>query len=262
MQAEFLLKQYKLGRLSSAYLVHADSVETALAEVEVFARAVLNVEILNTTPEYIFVERDSKSKNISIDQIRAAQELLYKTSVISGNKIMVIFGADQMNLNAANSCLKLLEDTPSNSYIFLITANPHILLPTILSRCARINLPNMRRSEPEVSIAAEFVEVLAKDCAFETKQKFIEKFMLKDRNIWHEFSASAAMLLAKFLRYKVGMSLHLEQQEVKILLQFKSSALPYLENKYSKLQILINNTNEYDLDLRSSVIMLIDLFRE
>lgn len=260
MQAEFLLKQYKLGRLSSAYLMRADPVETALAEVETFAREVLNVDSLKSTAEYIFVERDSKSKNISIDQIRGAQELLYKTSVISGNKIMVIYGADQMNLNAANSCLKLLEDTPNNSYIFLITANPHSLLPTILSRCARINLQNMR--EPEVNIAEESLEVLVKDCAFETRQKFIEKFMLKDRNMWHEFSASAETLLAKFLRYKIGITLHLAHQETKILLQFKSNALPYLESKYSKLQILINNTNEYDLDLRSSVIMLIDLFRE
>lgn len=262
MQAEFLLKQYKLGRLSSAYLVNADSIELGLHQIEKFAREVLGTDNLRNSAEYIYVERDSKSKNISIDQIRSAQELLYKTSVISGNKIMVIYGADQMNVNAANSCLKLLEDTPSNSYIFLITANQHSLLPTILSRCARINLQNPHNMDSDANISPDFLTVLAKDCDFAIKQQFIEKLLLKDRDMWREFASSTETLLAKFVRYKIGIIANLEQQESKILLQFKSNSLSYLENKYSKLKILINNTNEYDLDLRSSMIMLMGLFKE
>ena len=262
MQAEFLLKQYKLGRLSSAYLVNADSIELGLEQIEQFAREILGTDNLRNSAEYIYVERDSKSKNISIDQIRSAQELLYKTSVISGKKIMVIYGADQMNVNAANSCLKLLEDTPSNSYIFLITANPHSLLPTILSRCTRINLQNPRNLDSEANISEDFLEVLVKDCDFATKQQFIEKLLLKDRDMWREFASFAEMLLAKFVRHKIGIISGLENQEAKILRQFKSNSLPYLENKYSKLKILLNNASEYDLDLRSSMIMLIDLFRE
>jgi DNA polymerase-3 subunit delta' len=262
MQAEFLLKQYKLGRLSSAYLVNADSIELGLHQIEKFAREILETENLRNSAEYIYVERDSRSKNISIDQIRSAQELLYKTSVISGKKIMVIYGADQMNVNAANSCLKLLEDTPSNSYIFLVTANPHCLLPTILSRCTRINLQNPHNMDSGANISPDFLEVLAKDCDFAIKQQFIEKLLLKDRDMWREFASSAEILLAKFVRYKIGIIGKLENQEAKILLQFKSNSSTYLENKYSKLKILLNNTNEYDLDLRSSMIMLIDLFRE
>ena len=40
-----------------------------------------------------------------------------------------------MNINTVNSCLKLLEDTSKDTYIFLITTNIAAILPTIRSRC-------------------------------------------------------------------------------------------------------------------------------
>jgi len=259
--SEFLLKQYKSGCLAQVYLVSGYDLKTSLSELEKFAKVVLGTDNLKNSGEYIYIAKDSKSKNITIDQIRFVQEFSYKTSVISGNKIIVIYGADQMNINAANSCLKLLEDTPSNSYIFLLTAHPYNLLPTILSRCTKINLPN-QSDNIDLTTHSDLLDILMKDCPFAKKQQFIEKFSLKDRDLWQEFASYAENLLAKLSRYKMGIINSIEDRESRILLQLKSDSLPYLENKYTKLSILINNVNEYDLDLRASAIMLIDLFAE
>lgn len=51
--------------------------------------------------------------------------------VVSGYKIAAICQADLMDLNAANWCLKISEGQPNNSYIFLITSKPSVILKNI-----------------------------------------------------------------------------------------------------------------------------------
>jgi DNA polymerase-3 subunit delta' len=52
----------------------------------------------------------------------------------------VIIHADAMNMNAANSLLKSLEEPADNSYILLFTTQPSQLMPTIRSRCQQLRL--------------------------------------------------------------------------------------------------------------------------
>ena len=47
-----------------------------------------------------------------------------------------------MNIFASNALLKILEEPKLNTYFFLISHQPSSLLPTIKSRCLKINLPN------------------------------------------------------------------------------------------------------------------------
>ena len=48
-----------------------------------------------------------------------------------------------MNDEAANSFLKLLEEPPSDTFIFLTTSKPNSLIPTIRSRCQEIKLKGL-----------------------------------------------------------------------------------------------------------------------
>src|SRR5258705_13841093 len=50
-------------------------------------------------------------------------------------RVFLVDGADKLNDASANALLKILEETPSTSYIILITSLPAMLLPTIRSRC-------------------------------------------------------------------------------------------------------------------------------
>jgi len=89
-------------------------------------------------------EKTKKLKNfIIIDQIRKINQFSFETSIIENiPKFIVIDSADDMNLNASNALLKILEEPKLNTYFFLISHQPSSLLPTIKSRCLKINLSN------------------------------------------------------------------------------------------------------------------------
>lgn len=75
---------------------------------------------------------------VGIDTVRGLQDrLYYKAS--GGKKVGIIDGAEMMNREASNALLKTLEEPPSDSVIILITCEGSFLLPTVLSRCQRVN---------------------------------------------------------------------------------------------------------------------------
>ncbi|WP_027339742.1 DNA polymerase III subunit delta' [Halonatronum saccharophilum] len=76
--------------------------------------------------------------SIKIDQIRELQqEIIYKPYE-SKKKVYIIYSGDKMNIQAANSLLKTLEEPPSHAIIILLADNVNKILPTIISRCQLI----------------------------------------------------------------------------------------------------------------------------
>ena len=103
----------------------------------------------NTHPNIKIVEKeiDEKTKKLKnfiiIDQIRKINQFSLETSAIENiPKFILIDSADDMNINASNALLKILEEPRSNTYFFLISHQPSSLLSTIKSRCLKINLSN------------------------------------------------------------------------------------------------------------------------
>jgi len=97
--------------------------------------------------KYLCREIDTKTKKlkkfITIDQIRKLNNFFYESSLIKDlNKIIIIDSADELNISAANTILKMLEEPKINTYIFLISHQISSLLPTIRSRCLKVNLKN------------------------------------------------------------------------------------------------------------------------
>ena len=93
--------------------------------------------------------KTNKIKNfISIDQVRNINVFSRETSQIENlAKFIIIDSADNLNANAANSLLKILEEPKKNTYFFLISHQPSLLLPSIKSRCLKINLPTHNFSD-------------------------------------------------------------------------------------------------------------------
>lgn len=91
-------------------------------------------------PDYRLVAQlvDDKGKTshvIKVDQIRELLDFLNKSAQLNGYRVAVIHHADTLNINAANSLLKNLEEAGRNTAIILVTEQPLQLLPTIRSRC-------------------------------------------------------------------------------------------------------------------------------
>jgi DNA polymerase-3 subunit delta' len=62
------------------------------------------------------------------------------TSGAGGWRVAIVDTADDMNDNAANALLKMLEEPPSRAMLMLLSNTPGRLLPTIRSRCQRLIL--------------------------------------------------------------------------------------------------------------------------
>ena len=89
-------------------------------------------------------ENESKSKNITVDMVRKAIDFAYLSTHRAGKRIIFIENTNLLNINSANALLKILEEPPSYVLFILITDSMGKILPTIRSRCQKINisLPN------------------------------------------------------------------------------------------------------------------------
>jgi DNA polymerase-3 subunit delta' len=83
---------------------------------------------------------EKRRAEIVVDDIRPIAHFLSLTPAEGGWRVMVIDSADDMNRNAANALLKVLEEPPSKALLLLVSHNPGRLLPTIRSRCRRLIL--------------------------------------------------------------------------------------------------------------------------
>src|SRR5437763_12639642 len=90
------------------------------------------------------------SKEIRVDAVRARARRLSFAALRGRRKIAIVTPADAMNERAQNTLLKTLEEPPAGTTFLLVSTNPDALLPTIRSRCARVQLGPL----PEETLAA------------------------------------------------------------------------------------------------------------
>ena len=79
------------------------------------------------------------SLSIKIDQIRALKRFALLSPALTKGRVCVVEDAQNMTEEASNSLLKLLEEPPSNFYFILVASIGQPLLPTIVSRCLRVD---------------------------------------------------------------------------------------------------------------------------
>ena len=87
-------------------------------------------------PDFLVIEPADGS--IKIDIIRELQRKISYRPYEGKFKVIFIHGAEEMTLGAANSFLKTLEEPPGATVFILVCHNFNLLLPTIISRCQKI----------------------------------------------------------------------------------------------------------------------------
>jgi DNA polymerase-3 subunit delta' len=83
------------------------------------------------------------ARNISVDQVRGLGDLFELTPALSPWRAVVIDSADDLEGSAANALLKMLEEPPANCLFLLVAHAPGRLLPTIRSRCRRLEFQRL-----------------------------------------------------------------------------------------------------------------------
>lgn len=87
-------------------------------------------------------KKTKKKTQISIAQIRDLADFIGLSSHRSGGlRIILIYPAEALNNASANALLKMLEEPADGVVFLLVTQQIHRLLPTIVSRCQKINMP-------------------------------------------------------------------------------------------------------------------------
>jgi DNA polymerase III subunit delta' len=89
----------------------------------------------------------------SVNVVRKLQGFFGMTSGAGGWRIAIVDTADDMNHAAANALLKLLEEPPSRAVLLLLSHVPGRLLPTIRSRCQRLDLRPLDEATLEKQLA-------------------------------------------------------------------------------------------------------------
>ena len=82
---------------------------------------------------------DGLARNITVAQVRELGEFLGLTAALSEWRVVVVDIIDELEPSAANALLKMLEEPPPNTIFFLVSHAPGRLLPTIRSRCRRLD---------------------------------------------------------------------------------------------------------------------------
>ncbi|MDA7599218.1 AAA family ATPase [Alphaproteobacteria bacterium] len=102
-----------------------------------------NQVIKGAHPDLLLIqpdEEDNKSGQIKINQIRSLLPFMMHKPGRGGYRVAIIDSMDEVNRNGANAMLKLLEEPPENTVIFLVSSRPGQLPPTIRSRCRVVRM--------------------------------------------------------------------------------------------------------------------------
>lgn len=100
---------------------------------------------------------DQKTKKlksvITVDEVRGLKRFFNLSQAEGGWRVVIVDCADEMNSNAANALLKLLEEPPAHTVFLLISHLPSRLLPTVRSRCRTLPCPALSEGQVEQVLA-------------------------------------------------------------------------------------------------------------
>jgi DNA polymerase-3 subunit delta' len=159
---QLLQRSLEKGRLSHAYLFHGadctylEGVARTLAKTLNCQQPVVRCDASLPSdccdrcltcrkideanhPDVQWIRPESKSRIITIAQMRDLMRTIYLKPTEAAWKVAVIVAGDRLNVQAANAFLKTLEEPPPRSVILLLSSEPERVLETILSRCLRLN---------------------------------------------------------------------------------------------------------------------------
>ena len=101
---------------------------------------------------------------ITVDETRETISFFGSTAAVEGWRVCVVDTVDELNPNAANALLKVLEEPPQQSLFLLVSHAPARVLPTILSRCRKLLLRPLG-TDDVIRAAAQATGIAADDPA-------------------------------------------------------------------------------------------------
>ena len=147
----------KNGTLSHACLIVCEDKLFLENYLKVFAKALMcnEEEPCNKCRRCTLIDKKSftdvvfypKGKKIVVSDVDDLIEKSYYKPLESDKKGFVLTDVSEMTVQAQNKLLKTLEEPPKNTYILLGATKVYSLLPTVLSRCKRLDIKPYNEAE-------------------------------------------------------------------------------------------------------------------
>jgi DNA polymerase-3 subunit delta' len=146
------------NRVPHAYLFYGTEGVGKRTVAEIFSKAMNcrdnTTDSCDVCPSCVKIDRGNhpdvvmiraEGQFIKIKEIRELQEQMKFRPLEGRKRIFIIDDADRMNIVSANALLKTLEEPSASNILILITARPHQLPMTILSRCQHVRFNPLQR---------------------------------------------------------------------------------------------------------------------
>ncbi|MBQ0009995.1 MAG: DNA polymerase III subunit [Ruminococcus sp.] len=102
-----------------------------------------------TCPDIAYLNRREDKKTIGVEEVRDLFSTVSLSPSVLDFKAYVIDGADDLTVSSQNALLKVIEEPPQNTYIFLLCENADHLIPTVLSRVQKFSMEVFEAGEVE-----------------------------------------------------------------------------------------------------------------
>jgi DNA polymerase III subunit delta' len=113
------------------------------------ARSARHPDVIEVEPAGTFVV---------VDQVEEMMKEAFTSPFEAERKIIIVTEADRMNEPAANKLLKTLEEPPARTHFLLLSEAPDELLPTVRSRCQRIDFAALSDADVTAALVASGIE--------------------------------------------------------------------------------------------------------
>ena len=227
---------------------------------------------------------------IRVEEVRELIERLHRTRGRAGHRVVIVDPIDDCNVSSANALLKIVEEPPPDTLFLLVSHRPGQLLPTIKSRCHPIALRPLSDAGVRAVVAANRPDVegeaveRAVALAPGRPRRAFEALLLSDAGVltalkaWlaDPVSARPAVHLgladalgtkrdsaeARFGRDIVLAWLAGEAREAAVAGPAARSRLASANELWDKAVALFEDTDEYYLDARQTLVAIFDAIRK
>ncbi|CAH58011.1 AAA family ATPase [Ehrlichia ruminantium] len=227
---------------------------------------------------------------IGIEKIRNIKNFLYLSTARSHNKIVIIDSIDNLNINATNAILKILEEPPNNSIIILISHNLHAVPVVIRSRCFLLGLSDLNTSETQQVLQTIYPDLDYKKISYiypgtpgMVTQEITEEIHLYENMIsiistqysnsvveevittnisFYKIEHILLTIILNIIKETLGTTTNLSLHHNLTCIIKNNSHIETLLPKISQIQHLIFCTRKFQLDKKSSLLNLTNMLAD
>lgn len=162
-----LVQDLHIDELHHAYLLNGGLNDSTILESNL--ERIFNVELIKN-PDVLI----KKAHAFQVNDAREVVEYVSKSALVLGAKKIILIHFSNITTESQNILLKTLEEPAKDTHIFIITPNVDMLLPTVLSRCMRIQLQSNKEDHLAAGTSSDSVEGFIKSSIPE-RLKIIDK---------------------------------------------------------------------------------------